>query len=1304
MKKLLFGFLIGTVFLLSSCTNVDTTTDIDTDTSNTETTINTTAGTDTGTETTGVELPELELVGDAILVIKLGETFIDPGVNIIGDFTLDVLVANTVDVNTIGEYSVTYTIEYNQVEYSITRSVLVVDTTVLDFDISISNVIVDGGAGSVSFSVTITDENSILIETTVAIYQGATLVDSQVVISGTTLLSFDGFLANTTYRIDLEGTYQTTDGVQTLTGYTTEFTTPEVTVVTPDLTLVGKTDVYVEVYETFVDEGVDVSMLGYDVTTVTTVDAMTVGDYTVTYSIEYNEETISVVRNVHVYDYMMLLSELNITFTYSDITENSIDAQVIIGDLNGYLSDVKIVLTSNSTLVTEYDLEDDTEFFFTGLIEETVYELALTGTYDNGEISGDLLGYSYTITTDVNPEPTVELISEEIYPTEYSASILVTDPKSVISVVTANIYKNGDLYYAEDLIIGSNDFDVLGYEANATYRLEVVYIYTNAELTTDTETVVLSEFTSQAIPTPTVMSDSYTPQTNDISCLLELDTTGFSNITLYYNVYVGELLIKQVQATGGSVDMLIDGLVDGTEYTIEITATYLSEIYDTTYYFQVIKSSTVTTIDIVSFTTPTVNNVTMVSSFNETDQLVLNLSFDLDDPDNTVEGTPYMIIGYGTNTRTVNVAVGHNEIVLDEYYIDPNIAYNFLIKGHYAESEEVSVYHQVLISYDYTSPVQLLVDGFTASGTFFEGDNVILALELENSEEVNVEYVTINGTQYSSFVFPSNNNMVYIDMGVESTAGNITYNLTEVAVQLIDDSTFIVPVIETQTVEVYTAGSFVADNATITVLEITTDDHTILIVEDVDKYIDIYIHIENDYNLPITKIRINGTDYFPEDFALANNIITISVLASYNSSFGVYDLEFARNTETVDADLGGLTKLQIYTYESSDIVQISTVEQFLDMREDASRYFLLMNDLDFTGYTVNPLGTYSESFRGCFDGNGYTLSNITMTTTVTNQLEATHFGLFGYSNAYLYDITINNIDIVVNSDGTSPLFVGALAGTSEYVIYYCEVTGGSSITINGIVEGYIGGIAGYINANSRGLYAEISIAIDALEIPDGSQFTFTLSTGGLIGYSTQNVDKSYSTGSISLINVLEGIYRTGGLVGVTGTNTDTDIYISNSYSTVDIDVENLYLSSTGGLLGEANNHSFVKNCYASGTVTSNAGDVGGLVGSNYGKIYNSFATGDVFVMTTSAGRIVGNGSDFGSGHAIFDTFKYDGQVLTRDGTIDEYGSDSYQHFMLTASDAEYNDSAFYYNHLLWSDYFFDFATLDVVNGVLPILK
>ena len=119
----------------------------------------------------------------------------------------------------------------------------------------------------------------------------------------------------------------------------------------------------------------------------------------------------------------------------------------------------------------------------------------------------------------------------------------------------------------------------------------------------------------------------------------------------------------------------------------------------------------------------------------------------------------------------------------------------------------------------------------------------------------------------------------------------------------------------------------------------------------------------------------------------------------------------------------------VYTKQNiSSIVNIETCDDFYAMTNnpDTNGYkFRLMNDLDFSNFEwyVNPLDTMS--FTGELDGQGYTVSNL----TINNEHDGNVVKMYGIfyqlkDNAYIHDIKFKNANITSYED------TGLIAGYS----------------------------------------------------------------------------------------------------------------------------------------------------------------------------------------------------------------------------------------------------------------------------------
>ena len=244
--------------------------------------------------------------------------------------------------------------------------------------------------------------------------------------------------------------------------------------------------------------------------------------------------------------------------------------------------------------------------------------------------------------------------------------------------------------------------------------------------------------------------------------------------------------------------------------------------------------------------------------------------------------------------------------------------------------------------------------------------------------------------------------------------------------------------------------------------------------------------------------------------------------------------------------------------------------------------YAMARNIDANGVTnPTPIGVgaggnlIGNGFTGIFDGQGYTIANLTMNRATP------YAGLFGASYG-----TITNINLAVaNITGTN--FVGTLVGYNAGRISNSTTTG--SVTGNGSSR-YVGGLAGY---NAGTISASASSAGVA-----GLYYA-----GGLVGLNDHGtISQSLATGTVSGV----GMYYVGGLVGYNYFGTISQAAASGAVSVTGAS------GDIGGLVG-LNTSGAVSNSYATGAVTApGGGSVGGLIGYNNGSsVTSTYATGHV---------------------------------------------------------------------------------------------
>jgi hypothetical protein len=287
--------------------------------------------------------------------------------------------------------------------------------------------------------------------------------------------------------------------------------------------------------------------------------------------------------------------------------------------------------------------------------------------------------------------------------------------------------------------------------------------------------------------------------------------------------------------------------------------------------------------------------------------------------------------------------------------------------------------------------------------------------------------------------------------------------------------------------------------------------------------------------------------------------------------------------------------------DPNDPYLIKTAEQLDNVRNYLDRHFKLAANIDLSDLESEwvPIGSQSAPFTGTLNGNGFTISNLTIQQSPTNDI-----GLFGAtdSNAVIKFVILKNVNINTSDKENVGAIVGYNQGTIENSLAEGTVKGKNSV----------GGLVGYNSGNITFLLSKVTVegaenVGGLIGYHNGGTIENASATkdvqgignyvGGLIGKSENGTIKnSTATGNVN------GKWYIGGLVGQ-----NTNGQITNAYATGDVSGR----GSVGGLIG-GNVGGTIENTFATGKVTGDTYNIGGLVGeTSGGSITNSYATGDV---------------------------------------------------------------------------------------------
>ena len=393
--------------------------------------------------------------------------------------------------------------------------------------------------------------------------------------------------------------------------------------------------------------------------------------------------------------------------------------------------------------------------------------------------------------------------------------------------------------------------------------------------------------------------------------------------------------------------------------------------------------------------------------------------------------------------------------------------------------------------------------------------------------------------------------------------------------------------------------------------------------------------VKDEYAGDITKGgRCDGSEEKPYEINCIEDLVVLSNIVNGNGiKFENGQLVNVNGTKSFKGEYLILTKN--LNFKSKYSYADSTRTDFGNLNNDDTDGNSLMTEMT-TGTGFTPISYSAGTFRGNFNGNEHTISNIYINAAEDDEKAK---GLFGYAyDAYIGNLTItgkinsnwhtggmigeawgstiencqNKVDIIGYN------MVGGIAGTSAKKIEKCKNYGTLEITGNYYGYGGAGGIIGV----SSGEETEINNCINYGKITGLHNSGGILATArcdvtirdcknlGMISISGNNkvvggIVAWKSNKTLEIINSenkgnIKGTRECGGIIGsASGAGWDSilDTYIYNCYNTGKIQTDNI----AGGIIGQqgttaAQNHVYINNSYNLGkTVGKQIGNIIGVI-------------------------------------------------------------------------------------------------------------
>ena len=284
-------------------------------------------------------------------------------------------------------------------------------------------------------------------------------------------------------------------------------------------------------------------------------------------------------------------------------------------------------------------------------------------------------------------------------------------------------------------------------------------------------------------------------------------------------------------------------------------------------------------------------------------------------------------------------------------------------------------------------------------------------------------------------------------------------------------------------------------------------------------------------------------------------------------------------------------------YKVGDVYEISslaTLKAFRDKVNAGDNYngktVVLTADINFiqtrseeSNWT--PIGTSANPFKGTFDGQGHTISNL-----VINGGSNSNQGFFGTTqNGEIKNVTFNNAKV------SGRLNVGVVAG-QPYTSKYTNVNVTGHVEVNGMA--YVGGVGG---KNAYANWTDITVNVDATSYVKANSVengtAYRTYVGGVVGF---NGEGGHTFKNISSnIKVIGSTCDIGGVFGIAHYSNKFENITFTGAVEAPADAEEV-----GGIAGVWHNEKGTSvtftGCTSTGTVTiGEETTTGSIVGAAY---------------------------------------------------------------------------------------------------------
>lgn len=190
-------------------------------------------------------------------------------------------------------------------------------------------------------------------------------------------------------------------------------------------------------------------------------------------------------------------------------------------------------------------------------------------------------------------------------------------------------------------------------------------------------------------------------------------------------------------------------------------------------------------------------------------------------------------------------------------------------------------------------------------------------------------------------------------------------------------------------------------------------------------------------------------------------------------------------------------------YKIGSAAQLARMAYQVNNGTNNTASFVLDDNVDLTGNLWTPIGSSNKAFSGKFDGKGYAISGLKITTATS------YAGLFGYAT----NATISNVIVegLIRFDGSKEKIGGVLGAGSN--VQFSKVS--NNVEIYTAASSSVGGLVGQLNNSSSTI----------TESFNNSNVNGKESVSGLVGYSSDSIQvtNSYNNGNVNGERLVAGI-------------------------------------------------------------------------------------------------------------------------------------------------------------------------------------